>query len=271
MTAIAKRFETFADWTEFNAQNPWIMSPEFITSVIEKARKDGLSSVAFGQVAPESIEIVGENWRETISVSGCSSRVRAVFDMILSEPEVTSFSRILMLEAVTPFALHIRGRFPMSLGVEYLLTEKDRDAWFPIQHCDIENPPFDADRFDVVVSNDVLEHVADLDAGLAGMAKVLKPGGIMISTIPFIYTQHKTIEKAKLVDGKIEHFGEPEYHGNPIDPEGGSLVFNLPGWDIIERCRAAGFSDAAMIFVADTERAITGAEIAGVHVLRCVK
>ena len=35
----------------------------------------------------------------------------------------------------------------------------------------------------------------------------------------------------------------PEYHGNPVDPKG-SLVFYEHGWDILDRCRKAGFADA---------------------------
>lgn len=271
MNVIAKRLESLEDWRGLVNENEWLFSDSYINSIVDGARTKGLNSVAFGDVDPSRVGIIGNNWRETISVDGCSSRVRAVLDLILSENRVTSFSKILMLEAVTPFALQIRSRFPLSLGVEYLPTNKDRDTWFPIMHCDIENPPFDENKFDLVVSNDVLEHVSDLDAALAGQRKILKDGGVMIATIPFAYDQYDTIEKAKLVNGELSIFGEPEYHGNPVDPDAGSLVYNIPGWDIVGRCRSAGFSDAAIIFVSDYDRAITGAEVAGIHILRAVK
>ena len=38
----------------------------------------------------------------------------------------------------------------------------------------------------------------------------------------------------------------PEYHGNPVDPKG-SLVFYDHGWDILDRCRAAGFADVYLL------------------------
>jgi hypothetical protein len=44
-------------------------------------------------------------------------------------------------------------------------------------------------------------------------------------------------------------------------------VFEVPGWDLIARCRAAGFRDAAMRFIASTKYAVHGEEIAGVFVL----
>jgi SAM-dependent methyltransferase len=38
--------------------------------------------------------------------------------------------------------------------------------------------PFDDERFDVVVSNQVLEHLADTDAFVSEVARVLRPGGV---------------------------------------------------------------------------------------------
>ena len=272
MHALSARLNSLSDWQELVDENPWILDPKYITKVVERARKQGVDSFTFGRIPADQLEIVGTNWRETITYRGCNSRVRAMLDLILQDPSVTPHSRILMLEAVTSFALEIRGRFAFSKGVEYLPTPEALEAWFPVQHCDIEKPPFPPASFHVVVSNDVLEHVADLDAALAGMAHILKPGGMMISTLPFLYFQQETTEKARLKpNGDIEHLGEPEYHGNPVDPEKGALVFNLPGWDLLDRCRAAGFSDASMIFEADATRGVTGAELAGIHILRAVR
>lgn len=44
--------------------------------------------------------------------------------------------------------------------------------------------PFEGARFDVVISNQVFEHVADLPAALTEIARVLKPGGVMIASMP---------------------------------------------------------------------------------------
>jgi hypothetical protein len=43
------------------------------------------------------------------------------------------------------------------------------------------------------------------------------------------YVSEDTVHKAKIVDDEIDLM-EPECHGNPIDPSGGSLVFGIPGW-----------------------------------------
>jgi SAM-dependent methyltransferase len=44
--------------------------------------------------------------------------------------------------------------------------------------------PFEDAWFDVVVNNQVMEHVEDLDAALAEIHRVLKPGGVVLSIFP---------------------------------------------------------------------------------------
>lgn len=65
-------------------------------------------------------------------------------------------------------------------------------------------------------------------------------------------------------DGKIIYLMEPEVHYNRIDPEAGG--FETPGWNIISRARAAGFSRVQMRFVASEENGYI-TENTGVFVL----
>jgi SAM-dependent methyltransferase len=44
--------------------------------------------------------------------------------------------------------------------------------------------PFPDDFFDVVTNNQVMEHVEDLDAVLSEIARVLRPGGVVLSVFP---------------------------------------------------------------------------------------
>ena len=44
--------------------------------------------------------------------------------------------------------------------------------------------PFDANSFDFVINNQVMEHVENLDAVLAEIHRVLKPGGAVLSLFP---------------------------------------------------------------------------------------
>ena len=54
------------------------------------------------------------------------------------------------------------------------------------------------------------------------------------------------MQRAAVRDGEIVELLPPQYHENPVDPKG-SLVFYDHGWDILERCRRAGFADAYLL------------------------
>ena len=51
--------------------------------------------------------------------------------------------------------------------------------------------PFDADRFDSVTLFQVLEHVFEPEAFLAEVRRVLKPGGRLLITVPFVWDEHE--------------------------------------------------------------------------------
>jgi SAM-dependent methyltransferase len=50
--------------------------------------------------------------------------------------------------------------------------------------------PFAPASFDAVLVSEVLEHLADARAALAQIARVLKPGGRLLITVPFLYPIH---------------------------------------------------------------------------------
>ena len=49
----------------------------------------------------------------------------------------------------------------------------------------IEDMPYKAGQFDIVVTTDVLEHVLDLNLALKKILSVLKPGGVLIVRVPY--------------------------------------------------------------------------------------
>jgi len=52
--------------------------------------------------------------------------------------------------------------------------------------------PFQDDYFDSVICTQVLEHVDNLDKVLGEITRVLKPGGLCIVTVPFVYNEHSS-------------------------------------------------------------------------------
>lgn len=51
--------------------------------------------------------------------------------------------------------------------------------------------PFDSASFDSVLCNQVLEHVFNPDEFLEEIRRVLKPGGLLLMTIPFVWDEHE--------------------------------------------------------------------------------
>jgi len=68
--------------------------------------------------------------------------------------------------------------------------------------------------------------------------RTLKPGGAYLFAVP-TYKQNLVTERAArfLPDGGIEHYREPEYHGNPINPQGSLVTFRY-GYDFPELIRS---------------------------------
>lgn len=102
-----------------------------------------------------------------------------------------------------------------------------------IRNENLESLTFPDGAFDVVVNSDVLEHVADVDLALSEVRRILKPGGYHVFTVPADPGLPKTVERARVVDGRIEHLLEPVTHGDTVRP-GGVLVFRDFGRDVLD-------------------------------------
>ena len=111
--------------------------------------------------------------------------------------------------------------------------EHSDEGWV---HQDLENQTFADGVFDLVVTQDVFEHVFDIDAAFREIARTLSPGGAHIFTTPLVNKARPTEARARReADGSINYLAEPEYHDNPVDPDKGSLVTWHFGFDLASR------------------------------------
>jgi hypothetical protein len=60
---------------------------------------------------------------------------------------------------------------------------------------------------------------------------------------------------------------EAEFHGDPVRPQAGSLVYRIPAWDVPEQLEAAGFSDTRLHHVASWKHGVLGSDLPGVLVI----
>lgn len=123
---------------------------------------------------------------------------------------------------------------------------------------DIERQTFPSLSFDIVITQDVMEHVFDPDAAHLEIWRTLKPGGVHIFTTPVSGNMPTTSRRAeRSEDGKITHLFPPEYHGNPID-DAGSLVTFLYGYDIADNIARVTPFDVEVRRYNDRKRGILG-------------
>ncbi|MCB1559631.1 MAG: class I SAM-dependent methyltransferase [Xanthomonadales bacterium] len=100
--------------------------------------------------------------------------------------------------------------------------------------------------FDLVTHTEVLEHVPDDRRALRECLRVLRPGGVMLFTVP-IFAGDVTVERAALdADGAIRHLEPPLFHSDPLRGEG-ILAFRDYRRDILQRLREAGFVESALL------------------------
>lgn len=247
-------------------ENPWLRDPAHISAMAGDIAKTGFIDPLFGYMPPDKINIAGVNYREGIVAGELNSRLRAVCAVLADELLFKGpLLKVYASEFVSPFAQRVKALIDFY-GSEYLPSAADRAAHPGIPHEDVMALSFEDERFDAYVTNEVLEHVPSIDAVLREAHRVLKPGGVMFGTFPMAYGSETSVVKAEMVDGEVRHLTEPEYHGNPIDPAAGCLVFSIPGWDIVRRAHAAGFADAHIRLISSRRHAILEAEIAGVLV-----
>jgi SAM-dependent methyltransferase len=107
---------------------------------------------------------------------------------------------------------------------------------------------FEDESFDIVITQDVFEHVLSPDKAFSEIARTLKPDGAHVFTVPY-YRGKKTVIRARpTASGEVQHLLEPDYHQNPIDSKG-SLVITEWGDDICEFIyRASGLTTTIFNF-----------------------
>lgn len=128
-------------------------------------------------------------------------------------PKMVSVSSRLMTDIAAAFyqqniPLHAKGRLadlgcgnvPFYHVYKNYVTENICVDWSDTIHknefldviCDLNEPlPLASAQFDTLIVSDVLEHIANPEITWAEMTRILKPGGRILLSVPFLYKIHE--------------------------------------------------------------------------------
>ncbi|SHI44017.1 Methyltransferase domain-containing protein [Roseomonas rosea] len=106
---------------------------------------------------------------------------------------------------------------------------------------DLTQLTFPDESFDLVLSSDVMEHVHDIHTAFAEIARVLKPGGVHIFSIPNDWPfPDRSEPRVELIDGEEHHLKPPRYH---VSGDGSPCIVTWDyGADIVDILAATGCS-----------------------------
>ena len=115
----------------------------------------------------------------------------------------------------------------------------ERGEWRDGVLCqDVERLTFGDSTFDLVISEDVFEHVSDYRRGFWEVRRVLKPGGYHVFSVPVGFT-HPTLSRFEVSDGRQVPVLPVEHHGDPL--RGQIAVCTSFGYDLLGYLEGLGF------------------------------
>ena len=189
---------------------------------------------------PVTFRSYGTWHRDELLCGRCRSipRHRAIIEVLsMVRPDWRS-QRIWEIAPAGPASRKLRGECAAYVGSHYWPNVPPGTDVQGVRCEDLEHPTFDDGSFDIIVSSDVLEHIVDVDAAHAQIARVLAKGGVHVWTAP----QYRDLETSRprvrrSADG-LEYLQPAEYHGDPVCDDGALVTFDW-GRDLPDRVAEA--------------------------------
>lgn len=127
---------------------------------------------------------------------------------------------------------------------------------------DLERIPFPDASFDVILSSDVMEHVADDTTAHRQIFRCLAPRGAYVFTIPYDPSMqgNRTLTVRTGQPGAMSHlFLDRHVHGDPHS-DGGIVAHRIYGRQLLDELAAMGF-DPAFLVVDEPGNGIYGGDL----------
>ena len=266
--------KSYFDFAEFKPEIPSLLHQgSLVADSLAVIQRLGMIEPLTGAyVPPGSIDLSCTNYREGFIANGLLSRNRAVLKVLertYGSVETLAQQQIYLVEAIGGFASWMRRH----IGEQGLVCSEFLDGSeilvSDIPHQDLCELSLASQAFDLVLCHELFEHVRDIDQAFSEIHRVLNAEGRLIATCPLAIGQKDSIVKARLNQetGKPDVIGEPEHHGDPVRPSQGSLVYRIPGWEILGQLKRAGFKNTTIHHVCSWRHGILGSDIPGVLVI----
>ncbi|MEJ5350724.1 MAG: methyltransferase domain-containing protein [Melioribacteraceae bacterium] len=190
------------------------------------------------------------NWREHLVCPNCglNNRMRLTYHLIQYLFNDFTNASVYITEQITGFYKILQKLNSTIIGSEFLGDNIPLGTInvSGIRNEDLTKLTFEDEKFDYLISLDVLEHIPDYKKAVKECLRVLKPNGTFLFTVPFNKNSKSNIVYAILEEsGTISHLLPPEYHSDPISDSGeGSLCYYHFGWELLDELRDIGFKDA---------------------------
>ncbi|MDM0028699.1 methyltransferase domain-containing protein [Variovorax saccharolyticus] len=191
------------------------------------------------------------NLRESGFCSSCGSfnRQRQMAHVLRTSSGLLAHGKLALANGTVVYNTETTGAMHQALcgSDNYLCSEYFGDQFESGQlvdgrrHEDLQQLSFADSSIDIVLSSDVLEHMPEPYKAHSEIFRVLRRGGRHIFTVPF--NSHLPLDdvRAEIVDGSIRYRGEKLYHGDPVRPEEGILVWTIFGLEMFVRLARIGF------------------------------
>lgn len=130
-------------------------------------------------------------------------------------------------------SVYIANRCAQYMPSQYFEGVASGEYVGDVRREDLQEMTLRDDSVDLVLTQDVFEHVLEPERGWREIARVLRPGGVHLWTVPIFVGEQTRVRVEPDGSGGLRHLMEPDYHGNPLG--GGSLVVHEWGDDVMER------------------------------------
>jgi hypothetical protein len=268
---IQQSFKSYEAWQGWSDAHPEIRDKTYISDMARSVRLTGFVDPLRGFIHPNDVVSPNENYREGLGAHGLNSRYRAMMLPLIEHTLMNGrCSTVYLSEHISNFADVVTEKFPYVMTSEYMSSPSVRRRLFQIRHEDPLHLTLPDRAFDLYLSSDRMIFAPSMLQYLEEARRILRRTGQLIATFPFRYGEPSSEIRAHIEGGEVVQLQPPEYWDDPLEAGSRQLVFFVPGWDILDAARDAGFASAEIIAISSRTNAIIGAEIATIFVLKAV-